>query len=427
MNRKIGFIGLGYAGFPMAHVFSQQYAIVGFDHASTRIAELNAGKDHTCSVSADDIQAMLQRGTILTDDPAQLRQCNFYIITVPTPVDDNHRPDFACLASASRTVGSVLKKGDIVVYESTVYPGATEEICVPILEETSGLKFNDDFAVGYSPERINPGDDAHTAATIVKVVSASTPEALDIVRETYESVVGKGNTHPVSSIKVAEACKVLENTQRDVNIALMNEAATVFQAMGINTNEVVDAMNTKWNALGFRPGLVGGHCISVDPYYLIDKAAALGISTPLMEDARRINNSMSEFIARSTVDHIARRNSNTGNSARVLILGITYKENMPDIRNTKVKDIYDHLVSENLDVAVLDPVADPQLVKNTYDINIITTPTTIENDKFDAILHCVAHNQFQHFNYHHHLTDKGFVYDIKGNISAQYQQQIINI
>lgn len=411
----------------MAYRLARKFPIIGYDRSATRIAELNNGYDRTGSVCPESIHKMLANGTLLTDDPDQLRQCNFYIITVPTPVDETHRPDFSCLISASRTVGKVLKKGDIVVYESTVYPGATEEICVPALEETSGLKLNDDFAVGYSPERINPGDAIHTPTNIVKVVSASTPEALDIVRTTYEAVVGAGNIHPVSSIKVAEACKVLENTQRDVNIALMNEAATVFQAMDIDTNEVVDAMNTKWNALGFRPGLVGGHCISVDPYYLIDKAATLGASTRLMEEARHINNAMPEFIVNNTINRLKQHKNNDIHTARALILGFTYKENCPDIRDTRVNNIYEQLRRHLSNVVVLDPAADPALIKKTYGIDIATSSDDIRNDQFDAILHCVAHDEFQQFDFANHLTPDGFVYDIKSAIKNHNNITIIHL
>lgn len=416
MKRKIGFIGLGYAGLPMAYLFSRKHEVVGFDSSSARIAELLAGNDHTLGLTSDELREMQQNGCIFTGDIEQLRACNFFVVTVPTPVDEENRPDFGCLVAASRTVGSVLGRGDIVVYESTVYPGATEEVCVPVLEASSGLRFNEDFAAGYSPERINPGDTVHTPHNTVKVVSASTPEALDAVREVYEAVVGPKCIHAASSIKVAEACKVLENTQRDVNIALMNEAARIFAAMNIDTAEVVEAMNTKWNALGFRPGLVGGHCISVDPYYLIAKANALGVEPRLMSTARRINNTMGEFIARRTIEQLIRRMQRPVSQARVLLLGLTYKENCPDIRNTKVKDIYDSLARCLSDITVLDPWADPALAREVYDIEVAAEISA--DEKFDAIVVCVAHNEFRNLDLAAHLSDNGFVYGLKGVISS---------
>ncbi|MCH5181995.1 MAG: nucleotide sugar dehydrogenase [Prevotellaceae bacterium] len=414
MERKIGFIGLGYAGFPMAYMFSRHYKIIGYDCSAARIAELNACRDHTLGVAPDEIRQLLDSGSVLTDDPEQLRACNFYIITVPTPVDEANKPDFACLLSASRTVGSVLGRGDIVVYESTVNPGATEEVCVPALEAASGLSYGQDFAAGYSPERVNPGDPVHTPRNTVKVVSASTPEALAVVREVYGTVVGTDQIHAASSIKVAEACKVLENTQRDINIALMNEAAKVFAAMNINTGEVIDAMNTKWNALGFRPGLVGGHCISVDPYYLIEKAAMLGVDTRLMSAARHINNSMADFVARHTLDQLIRRMQRPANTARVLLLGLTYKENCPDIRNTKVKDIYDSLASCLDDITVLDPWADPAQTRAAFGIDVVSQLPA--GTQYDAILLCVSHDDFLRFDFRSRLAPGGFVYDIKGVI-----------
>lgn len=423
MNRRIGFVGLGYAGFPMAYLFSKKHPIVGFDSSSARIADLNAGFDATQGVSSDEIHEMLQGGTVLTDDLDQLRGCDFFIITVPTPVDDDDNPDFSCLVSASRKVGQVMQKGAIVIYASTVYPGATEEVCVPVLEETSGMTCNKDFAVGYSPERVNPGDAVHTPANIVKVISASTPETLSVVFDVYEQVFGKDGIYAASSIKVAEACKVLENTQRDVNIALMNEAAKVFDAMGISTHEVIDAMNTKWNALGFRPGLVGGHCISVDPYYLIQKAKSLGIDANLMSEARRINNAMPEFVVQHTLSKL--RNETFPNTKlRVLLLGVTFKENCPDVRNTKVKDIYRQLIAHQIDTVVFDPVADPKLVEQVMDMKIVTAQSEMSDSKFNAILLCVSHDQFRDFDFKAHLVDGGFVYDIKNMIPTNKKQNI---
>ena len=424
IKKTIGFIGLGYAGFPMAYRFSKQYQVIGFDRSSFRISELNSGRDHTLGVSPEQIKEMLESGSVFTDDINQLCECDFYIITVPTPVDKAHKPDFSCIVSATRTVAQVLKVGDVVVYESTVYPGATEEICVPLLEEVSGLKFNKDFFVGYSPERINPGDKENTPDNIIKVVSGSTPEALSVVSEVYESVVGKGHIHSVSSIKVAEACKVLENTQRDVNIALMNEVAQMFDAIGIDTNEVVDAMNTKWNALGFRPGLVGGHCISVDPYYMIDKAETLGVDTTLMSAARRINNSMPKFISCNTINWLIQNIDKPVSESRILILGFTYKANCPDIRDTRVYNIYKELTRLLPGVVVFDPVANPKLVKDVYGVEIVSDLAEIQDDKFDVILLCVAHDEFRNFDFKGHLANGGCVYDIMGNVSQIDNLQI---
>ena len=413
-NYKIGFVGLGYAGFPMACIFASKYPVVGFDLSRRRVAELNSGVDHCGDVSREEIDSMFVNGAVLTSNIADLQDCNVFIVAVPTPVDKTNRPDVSFISSASREVGSVLKKGDIVIYESTVYPGATEEICVPVLEETSGLKYNEDFFVGYSPERINPGDKIHTPRNVVKVTSGSTPESAKIINDIYANVLGRDLVFPVSSIKVAEACKVVENAQRDVNIAFINETAKVLNSLGIDTNEVVDAMNTKWNSLGFRPGFVGGHCIGVDPYYLIDRAKIHGVETRLMNTARRINNSMAEYVVDKVVDKLHDRFGEDISATKVLILGFSFKENCPDVRNTKIYDVYRMMKQHTEHVTIYDPVVDSELVRNLYELTISTIPRQISRSRYDAILLCVAHNVFRNLNLKQLLTEKGFVYDIKG-------------
>lgn len=411
---KIGFVGLGYAGFPMACLFAAKYPVVGFDLSKRRVAELNSGIDHCGDVTREEIECMFVNGAIITSNISDLQDCNVFIVAVPTPVDKNNRPDVSFIANASREVGSVLKKGDIVIYESTVYPGATEEICVPVLEETSGLKFNEDFFVGYSPERINPGDKINTPRNVVKVTSGSTPESAKIINDIYANVLGRELTFPASSIKVAEACKVVENAQRDVNIAFINEAAKVLNSMGIDTNEVVDAMNTKWNSLGFRPGFVGGHCIGVDPYYLIDRAKMQGVDTHLMTSARKINNSMAKYVVDKVVEKLRERFGKDIHEARVLILGFSFKENCPDIRNSKIYDVYRLMKQHTKNVIIYDPVVDSELVRNLYHLTISTNPRQISRYKYDAILLCVAHQAFKNLNIKQLCAEKGFVYDIKG-------------
>ena len=413
-NFKIGFVGLGYAGFPMACLFSSKYPVVGFDLSKNRIAELKSGLDHCGDVSPAEIKTMFLNGASLTSNISDLQDCNVFIIVVPTPVDKNNKPDVSYIASASREVGGVLKKGDIVIYESTVYPGATEEVCVPLLEKTSGLKFNEDFFVGYSPERINPGDKKNTPHNVVKVTSGSTPEAAKTINDIYANVLGKELTFLASSIKVAEACKVVENAQRDVNIAFINEIAKVLNSMGIDTNEVVDAMNTKWNALGFRPGFVGGHCIGVDPYYLIDRAQINNVDTHLMSTAREINNTMADFVVDKVVDKLHERLGDDIQKAKVLILGFSFKENCPDVRNTKIYDVYRLMKEYTDDVTVYDPVVDSELVQNLYNIPINTLPSQISRYKYDAVLLCVPHKAFKHLNIKKLCSNNGFVYDFKG-------------
>ena len=423
-DRKVGFIGLGYAGFPMACLFSKKFDVVGFDLSKRRVAELKSGIDHCGDVPKEEISKMLSKGTVITNNINDLKDCNFYIVAVPTPVDRHHKPDVSYIASASREVGNVLKKGDIVVFESTVYPGATEEICVPVLEEVSGLKFNKDFFVGYSPERINPGDKEHRVDNTVKVTSGSTPETAEIVNNVYSQVLGDEHTYSVSSLKIAEACKVVENAQRDVNIAFINEIAKVLNAFDIDTNEVIDAMDTKWNALGFRPGLVGGHCIGVDPYYLIDKAKDCEVSTKLMTTARRINNSMAQYVVNNVVKLLHEKLGSDISEAKILILGFSFKENCPDIRNTKVFDVYKKLKQITPDVTIYDPMVDEELVRNLYKITIATSPRQIEKNKYDAIVLCVAHDIFRDFNACDHCTENGFVYDIKGIFPKECNKEL---
>lgn len=416
---KVGFVGLGYAGFPMASLFANKFNVIGFDLSKRRIAELNSCVDHCGDVSTEEIRQMLDNGAILTTNIHDLQDCNVFIVTVPTPVTKNNKPDISFIEASSCEVGTVLKKGDIVIYESTVYPGATEEVCVPILEKVSGLKYNKDFFVGYSPERINPGDKIHTPANVIKVTSGSTPESAAKINEIYSEVLGPELTYPVSSIKVAEACKIVENTQRDVNIAFVNETAKLLNSLGIDTNEVVDAMNTKWNALGFRPGFVGGHCIGVDPYYLIDLAKHIGVETKLMNTARRINNSMSEFVVNKVVASLKKRLGDNIKDANVLLLGFSFKEDCPDVRNSKIYDVYRALKQYTKHVTIYDPVVDVELVRNLYGIGIATIPRQILRKKYNAVVLCVPHMVFKDLDLKELLKDGGFVYDVRGFFSSK--------
>lgn len=412
-RHKVGFIGLGYAGFPMMCLFSSKYETAGFDLSFRRVTELQSGIDHCGDVPEEDIQKMLDNGTVISNEIQALKDCNIFIVTVPTPVDKNNEPDMSYLVSASREAGSVLKKGDIVIYESTVYPGATEEVCVPVLEETSGLKYNKDFFVGYSPERINPGDREHTPQNVVKVTSGSTKQTAQIVKDLYAGVLGEEYLHSVSSIKVAEACKIVENTQRDINIAFINEIAKILNAMDIDTNEVVDAMDTKWNALKFRPGLVGGHCIGVDPYYLIEKANSIGIEPKLIKTGRKINISMSEYIATKVTENLKGRLKNLKN-AKILLLGFAFKENCPDVRNTKVYDVYRALKRATANIEIYDPMVDNELAHDLYGINVKTNLHQLSHKRFDAIVVCVPHAIFQDIDFKHLLNNRGFIFDLKG-------------
>lgn len=406
---KICVIGLGYVGLPLARLFSTKYETIGFDMNQKRVEALMAGHDATLEVSDELLQAALKNGFKCTSDINDIRECNFYVVAVPTPVDENNRPDLKPLLSASETVGSVINQGDIVVYESTVYPGVTEEECLPVVERVSGLKFNVDFFAGYSPERINPGDKEHTVEKIKKVTSGSTPEIAHIIDGVYNSVLING-TYKAPSIKVAEASKIIENSQRDVNIAFMNELAKVFNAMGIDTNEVIEAASTKWNFIKMKPGLVGGHCISVDPYYLIQKAQVYGVLPRIMFAARRLNDGMGAYVANQTIKCMNKKGVMV-KDAKVLLLGITFKENCPDIRNTKIVDIYTTLEEYTHNITIYDPWADPVAVKREYGIEITTKMPT---NKYDAIVVGVAHKQFLEMDIEKMMKKGGVIYDVKG-------------
>ena len=411
MEIKIAVIGLGYVGLPLARLFSTKYKTVGFDMNQKRVDALMAGHDATLEVSDELLQdAINNHGFVCTTDLDKIRECNFYVVAVPTPVDVNNRPDLRPLWGASETIGKVISKGDIVVYESTVYPGVTEEECLPVVERVSGLKFNVDFYAGYSPERINPGDKLHTVEKIKKVTSGSTPEIADIVDGVYNSVLING-THKAPSIKVAEASKIIENSQRDVNIAFMNELAKIFNAMGIDTRDVIEAAASKWNFIKLSPGLVGGHCISVDPYYLIQKAQVYGVLPRVMFAARRLNDGMGNYVAEQTIKCMNKKGLLV-KDAKILILGITFKENCPDIRNTKVVDIYTSLEEYTKNVTVYDPWANKENVKREYDIDIVSELPA--DEKFDAVILAVAHNQFKELDIKSLVVDNGVVYDVKG-------------
>jgi UDP-N-acetyl-D-galactosamine dehydrogenase len=384
---RIAVIGLGYVGLPLAAAFGRRYRTVGFDIDGKRIAELRGHHDHTLEMSTDELKASDQLE--FTDDARALSDCNVFIVTVPTPIDEYKRPDLRPLESASRTVGSAIRRGGVAIYESTVYPGATEEVCVPIIEQASGLKFNEDFFAGYSPERINPGDREHRLETILKVTSGSTPEAADFVDALYRSIIAAG-THKTSSIRVAEAAKVIENTQRDVNIALINELSLIFHRLGIDTHEVLEAAGTKWNFLPFRPGLVGGHCIGVDPYYLTHKAQQIGYHPDVILAGRRINDGMGGHVARRVIKLMQQRGIQTAQS-KVLVLGLAFKENCPDLRNTRVVDIIAELRSFNADVDVHDPWVDSAHAQAEYGLALLDQP---EPGRYDAVVLAVAHDRF---------------------------------
>ncbi len=403
---KIGIIGLGYVGLPLAVEFGKIMDVLGFDINKERIEELEKGYDRTGEVDEKELSSSSKLK--FSHSTADLKDVNYFIVTVPTPVDEYKKPDLRPLENASKTVGSVLKKGDIVIFESTVYPGCTEEDCVPVLEKISGLKFNVDFFCGYSPERINPGDKLHRVTTIKKVTSGSTPEVAEKVDQLYKKIIQAG-THKASSIKVAEAAKVIENSQRDVNIAFVNELALIFERMGIDTHEVLEAAGTKWNFLPFKPGLVGGHCIGVDPYYLTHKAEGLGYRSEVILSGRRINDNMGIHIANTVIKLLA-KNDLPINKAKILILGITFKENCPDIRNSRVIDVIQELKSYGSLVDVYDPQADPDEVNHEYGITLIDKPVT----KYQAIVLAVSHDEFKHLNWSS-LRDKNtVVYDVKG-------------
>lgn len=414
-NIKIGVIGLGYVGLPLARLFSTKFKTIGFDMNQSRVDALMAGHDATLEVDDDLLQeAINKNGFKCTSNIEDIKDCNFYIVAVPTPVDSNNRPDLTPLISASETVGKVISKDDIVVYESTVYPGVTEEECLPVVEKVSGLKFNEDFFAGYSPERINPGDKEHTVEKIQKVTSGSTPEIADIVDNIYNSVLING-THKAPSIKVAEASKIIENSQRDVNIAFMNELAKIFNAMGIDTRDVIEAAASKWNFIKLSPGLVGGHCISVDPYYLIQKAQVYGVLPRIMSNARRLNDGMGDYVANQTIKCMNKKGIMV-KDANILILGITFKENCPDVRNTKVVDIYQTLLEYSNNIKVYDPWANPEIVKKHYNIHIQQDLTQVEYTKYDAVILAVSHKEFLNMDIRSLLKNKetGVVYDVKG-------------
>lgn len=409
-NIKIGVIGLGYVGLPLARLFSTKHKTVGFDMNQNRVDALMAGHDATLEVSDELLQTALKNGFVCTTNLEEIKDCNFYVVAVPTPVDVNNRPDLKPLWGASETVGKVISKGDIVVYESTVYPGVTEEECLPVVERVSGLKFNKDFFAGYSPERINPGDKEHTVEKIRKVTSGSTPEVADLVDEVYNSVLVNG-THKAPSIKVAEASKIIENSQRDVNIAFTNELAKIFNAMGIDTRDVIDAASSKWNFIKLNPGLVGGHCISVDPYYLIQKAQVYGVLPRIMSAARRLNDGMGDYVANQTIK-LMNKSGVLVKDSSILILGITFKENCPDIRNTKVVDIHSTLSEYTSNITVFDPWANADRVKKEYNINIANSLSM--DKKYDAIILAVSHEQFANTNWRNLLNNNGIIYDVKG-------------
>lgn len=417
-NTKICVIGLGYVGLPLARLFSTKYETIGFDMNQARVDALMAGHDATLEVSDELLQSALHNGFKCTTDLELIRDCNFYVVAVPTPVDNNNHPDLHPLWSASETVGKVISNGDIVVYESTVYPGVTEEECIPVIEKVSGLKFNVDFFAGYSPERINPGDKQHTVEKIKKVTSGSTPQIADIIDNIYNSVLING-THKAPSIKVAEASKIIENSQRDVNIAFMNELAKIFNAMGIDTNDVIDAAASKWNFIKLKPGLVGGHCISVDPYYLIQKAQVYGVLPRVMFSARRLNDGMGDYVANQAIKLMNKKGILVKN-AKILILGFTFKENCPDIRNTKVIDIYHSLCEYTDNVTIFDPWADKNKVYHEYKVSLTAKSLTELQNNFDAVILAVAHNEFKTLNIRKFLSNNsGVVYDVKGILDRQ--------
>src|SRR5574344_1982517 len=406
---KICVIGLGYVGLPLARLFSTKYKTVGFDMNAKRCEALMAGHDATLEVSDELLQdAINNHGFVCTADIEQIKDANFYVVAVPTPVDENNNPDLTPLYGASDVVGKVISKGDIIVYESTVYPGVTEDECIPVVEKVSGLKFNKDFYGGYSPERINPGDKLHTVEKIKKVTSGSTPAIADIINKVYSSVITAG-THKAPSIKVAEAAKVIENSQRDINIAFVNELSKIFTKMGIDTEDVLEAASTKWNFLPFKPGLVGGHCIGVDPYYLAQCAQRYGYNPEIILAGRRMNDGMGEYVATQTVKLMLQKGIQVIDS-KILIFGFTFKENCPDVRNTKVIDIYKALKEYNLNITVYDPWANPAIVEHEYGIRVVNELPT---EKFDAAIAAVAHKKFDGLDVPALLKEKHVIFDVK--------------
>ena len=417
---RIAVVGLGYVGLPLARLFSTKFKTIGYDLNQSRVEALMKGHDATLEVSDELLQdAIKNHGFCCTSNLEDIHDANFYVVAVPTPVDANNQPDLHPLWGASETVGKVISKGDVVVYESTVYPGVTEEECLPVVEKVSGLKFNQDFFAGYSPERINPGDKLHTVEKIKKVTSGSTPEVADLIDNVYNSVLVNG-THKAPSIKVAEASKIIENSQRDVNIAFMNELAKIFNAMGIDTHDVIEAASSKWNFIKLSPGLVGGHCISVDPYYLIEKAQVYGVLPRVMFAARRLNDGMGAYVANQTIK-VMNKKGVMVKDAKVLILGVTFKENCPDIRNTKVVDIYSTLKEYTDNITVFDPWANRKRVEKEYGIQLTDVSLSQLKGQFDAVILAVAHKEFEPFNKRDFLRDKakGVVYDVKGVVKRE--------
>ena len=422
-DSKVAIVGLGYVGLPLAVEFGKKMPTVGFDINKDRVEELGRGHDRTLEVSDDDLKSVILKnpmefkkssnGLYCSDAITDISECNIYIVTVPTPTDEHNRPVLTPLTKSSETVGQVLSKGDVVIYESTVYPGVTEDHCVPILEKVSGLKYNEDFFVGYSPERINPGDKKHTVTKILKVTSGSTPEVADYVDALYQTVITAG-TFKASGLKVAEAAKVIENSQRDINIAFVNELAKIFNLMGIDTHEVLEAAGTKWNFLPFKPGLVGGHCIGVDPYYLAQKAQEVGYHPEIILAGRRLNDSMGGYVASQIVKLMVRKERKVL-GAKVLMLGITFKENCPDIRNTRAIDIYNELKSYEMNVDVYDPWADAAEVKHEYGLDTVDSPKA----DYDAVVLAVAHNEFLEMDLRALMVDGGIIYDVKAILPKQ--------
>lgn len=417
---KIAVIGLGYVGLPLARLFATKYPVIGFDINQNRIKELQSGTDATLEVADDVLQSVLKdtpniiSGLYCSSNLNDIKDCNYFVVTVPTPVDKNNRPDLTPLYKSSETVGKVLKKGDIVIYESTVYPGVTEEECVPVLEKVSGLTFNTDFYAGYSPERINPGDKLHTVDKILKVTAGSTPEIGKKVDALYASVITAG-THLAPTIKVAEAAKVIENSQRDINIAFVNELAKIFNLMGINTNDVLEAAGTKWNFLPFKPGLVGGHCIGVDPYYLAQRAQEFGYHPEIILAGRRLNDSMGQYVATEVIKLMVQKDIRI-KDAKVLVLGITFKENCPDVRNTKAVDVINQLKDFGTEITIYDPWANPEEVMHEYNLN---TTQQLANEQYDAVVLTVAHKEYLNLDLKSLLKPNGVLYDVKGVIEEE--------
>lgn len=418
---KIAVIGLGYVGLPLARLFATKYSVVGYDINQARVDELNSGIDSTLEINQALLESVLIKqptnnaiGLLCSTNINDINDCNYYIVTVPTPVDKNNRPDLTPLYKSSETVGKVLKKGDIVIYESTVYPGVTEDECVPVLERISGLKFNVDFFAGYSPERINPGDKLHTVEKILKVTAGSTPEIGIEVNNLYKSVITAG-THLAPTIKVAEAAKVIENSQRDINIAFVNELSKIFNILGIDTQDVLEAAGTKWNFLPFKPGLVGGHCIGVDPYYLAQKAQEMGYHPEIILAGRRLNDSMGEYVASQVVKLMIKKGI-VVNGAELLMLGITFKENCPDVRNTKIIDVIAALADYGIKVSIYDPWANPNAVQHEYKLE---TTHLLPNKKFDAIVLGVAHDEFSSIDYSIIKKKNAVLYDVKGILGSR--------